>query len=178
MKISLTSCLCLVWDTVKWNTHICVIKRKLHVGLNIWRFISCGKKISLVRWAHSWKINFICSRHHVISSKYLEGLFLKYNWDFENYFETMSTLYLQWSIFLNLMIHFRSKLRGFLEWSSVYRVSLLLSKIKEDSDLDAESAILYGKVSSVQFILFAFINHSTKLHIITIHIWQAVQEAI
>ena len=32
--------------------------------------------------------------------------------------------------------------------------------------------------SSVQFILFAFINHGTKLHIIKIHIWQAVQEAI
>ena len=27
-----------------WNTHIYVIKRKLHVGLNIWSSSSCGKK--------------------------------------------------------------------------------------------------------------------------------------
>ena len=33
-----------------------------------------------------------------------------------------------------------------LEWSSLYRVALLLSKINDDSDLDAEAAILYGKV--------------------------------
>ena len=33
-----------------------------------------------------------------------------------------------------------------LEWSSLYRVTLLLSKINDDSDLDAEAAILYGKV--------------------------------
>ena len=50
------------------------LKRKLHVGLKIWSLSSRGKKISLVRCAHSWniffhsKINFICSRHHVISS--------------------------------------------------------------------------------------------------------------
>ena len=35
-----------------------------------------------------------------------------------------------------------------LEWSSLYRVTLLLSKIDDDSDLDAEAAILYGKVSN------------------------------
>lgn len=35
-----------------------------------------------------------------------------------------------------------------LEWSSLYRVTLLLSKINDDSDLDAEAAILYGKVST------------------------------
>ena len=33
-----------------------------------------------------------------------------------------------------------------LEWSSLYRVALLLSKINDDADLDAEAAILYGKV--------------------------------
>lgn len=33
-----------------------------------------------------------------------------------------------------------------LEWSCLYRVTLLLSKINDDSDLDAEAAILYGKV--------------------------------
>ncbi|KAJ7372431.1 transforming growth factor, beta receptor associated protein 1, partial [Desmophyllum pertusum] len=38
------------------------------------------------------------------------------------------------------------KLRHMLEWSSLYRVTLLLSKINDDSDLDAEAAILYGKV--------------------------------
>lgn len=36
-----------------------------------------------------------------------------------------------------------------LEWSSLYRVTLLLSKINDDSDLDAEAAILYGKVGRV-----------------------------
>ena len=41
----------------------------------------------------------------------------------------------------------RAKLRHILEWSSLYRVTLLLSKINDDSDLDAEAAILYGKVS-------------------------------
>lgn len=40
----------------------------------------------------------------------------------------------------------RVKLRTMLEWSSLYRVALLLSKINDDSDLDAEAAILYGKV--------------------------------
>ena len=40
----------------------------------------------------------------------------------------------------------RVKLRAMLEWSSLYRVALLLSKINDDSDLDAEAAILYGKV--------------------------------
>lgn len=42
----------------------------------------------------------------------------------------------------------RAKLRHMLEWSSLYRVTLLLSKINDDSDLDAEAAILYGKVST------------------------------
>lgn len=37
-----------------------------------------------------------------------------------------------------------------LEWSSLYRVTLLLSKINDDSDLDAEAAILYGKVSIIR----------------------------
>ena len=40
----------------------------------------------------------------------------------------------------------RVKLRAMLEWSSLYRVALLLSKINDDSDLGAEAAILYGKV--------------------------------
>ncbi|XP_067054728.1 transforming growth factor-beta receptor-associated protein 1-like [Acropora muricata] len=40
----------------------------------------------------------------------------------------------------------RAKLRHILEWSSLYRVTLLLSKINDDSDLDAEAAILYGKM--------------------------------
>ena len=35
-----------------------------------------------------------------------------------------------------------------LEWSCLYRVTLLLSKINDDSDLDAEAAILYGKVGT------------------------------
>ena len=34
-----------------WNTHIYVIKRKLHVDLNIRSLSSCGIKISLVRCA-------------------------------------------------------------------------------------------------------------------------------
>ena len=50
-----------------FDTHICVIKSKLHVCLNIWSLSSCGKKISLISCAHS-KIYFICSRHRVIYS--------------------------------------------------------------------------------------------------------------
>ncbi|KXJ14514.1 Transforming growth factor-beta receptor-associated protein 1-like, partial [Exaiptasia diaphana] len=40
----------------------------------------------------------------------------------------------------------RMKLQNLLETSSLYRVALVLSKITEDSNLDAESAILYGKM--------------------------------
>ena len=39
-----------------------------------------------------------------------------------------------------------------LEWSSLYRVTLLLSKINDDSDLDAEAAILYGKVGRCRLL--------------------------
>lgn len=50
--------------------------------------------------------------------------------------------------FFRMTLFFRrAKLRHILEWSSLYRVTLLLSKINDDSDLDAEAAILYGKVS-------------------------------
>ena len=49
---------------------------------------------------------------------------------------------------LVVVICYRVKLRHLLEWSSLYRVTLLLSKINDDSDLDAEAAILYGKVSN------------------------------
>ena len=47
------------------------------------------------------------------------------------------------------VVFLRAKLRRMLEWSSLYRVTLLLSKINDDSDLDAEAAILYGKVGRV-----------------------------
>ena len=46
------------------------------------------------------------------------------------------------------LFSFRTKLRHMLEWSCLYRVTLLLSKINDDSDLDAEAAILYGKVGT------------------------------
>ena len=50
------------------------------------------------------------------------------------------------------MICCRAKLRHLLEWSSLYRVTLLLSKINDDSDLDAEAAILYGKVCNAKIV--------------------------
>ena len=57
-------------------------------------------------------------------------------------------MYLLFAVFLsNDFVFRRAKLRHILEWSSLYRVTLLLSKINDDSDLDAEAAILYGKVS-------------------------------
>lgn len=46
------------------------------------------------------------------------------------------------------LFSFRTRLRHMLEWSCLYRVTLLLSKINDDSDLDAEAAILYGKVGT------------------------------
>ena len=80
VKISLMSLLCFffVFRLVNFfcfrNTHIDIIKRKLHIGLNIWSLFSRGKKISFVCGTYSWKfffhskINFICSRRCVISS--------------------------------------------------------------------------------------------------------------
>lgn len=57
-------------------------------------------------------------------------------------------MYLLFACFFQTTLFFRrAKLRHILEWSSLYRVTLLLSKINDDSDLDAEAAILYGKVS-------------------------------
>lgn len=57
----------------------------------------------------------------------------------------------------------RAKLRHMLEWSSLYRVTLLLSKINDDSDLDAEAAILYGKVSTAlkAYLILRMIIQST-----------------
>ena len=48
-----------------------------------------------------------------------------------------------------------------LEWSSLYRVTLLLSKINDDSDLDAEAAILYGKVSIFSKVFSKWFNKIT-----------------
>ena len=56
------------------------------------------------------------------------------------------------NVLLVVVICYRVKLRHMLEWSSLYRVTLLLSKINDDSDLDAEAAILYGKVSNVVIV--------------------------
>ena len=46
----------------------------------------------------------------------------------------------------------RSKLRHMLQMSSLYRVQLILGKAKE-TDMHAECAILYGKVSTLMLIL-------------------------
>ena len=86
VKISLTSFLCFSSIFFNFqNTHIYVIKRKLHVGLNIWSLSSRWKKISFVCCAHSWNIfstwryiNFICSPHRVTSSMYVMFLDDKY----------------------------------------------------------------------------------------------------
>ena len=82
VKISLTSLLCFsfVFRLVSFfyfqNTHIYVIKRKSHVGLNIWILSSSAKKYftserseQVKSFFHS-KIKFICSRHRVIFSLY------------------------------------------------------------------------------------------------------------
>ena len=46
----------------------------------------------------------------------------------------------------DIYFHFRSKLRTMLQVSNLYRVQLILGKAKE-TDMHAECAILYGKVS-------------------------------
>ena len=78
MKISLTSFLCFSFIFRPFfyfrNIRIYVIKRKLHVGLKIWSSSSRGKKKfplslrSVVKYFFHSKINFISSRHRVISS--------------------------------------------------------------------------------------------------------------
>lgn len=50
-----------------------------------------------------------------------------------------------------------------LEWSSLYRVTLLLSKINDDSDLDAEAAILYGKVSTAMWSALEKATHPRRV---------------
>ena len=58
------------------NTHIYVIRRKLHVGLKIWSLSSRRKRDFarslglLVKYFFHSKINVLCSRHRVISSIY------------------------------------------------------------------------------------------------------------
>ena len=46
-----------------------------------------------------------------------------------------------------LSMHYRSKLRHMLQISNLYRVQLLLGKMKE-TEMHAECAILYGKVTT------------------------------
>ena len=50
--------------------------------------------------------------------------------------------------FLNIL--FRVSLQSMLKFSSLYNASLLLSKIPEESGLDLETAMLYGRVSLVR----------------------------
>ena len=45
-----------------------------------------------------------------------------------------------------IMVYCRKQLRHMLQTSNLYRVQLILGKVKE-TDMHAESAILYGKVS-------------------------------
>ena len=77
----------------------------------------------------------------------------------------------RWPQCLVVVICCRVKLRHLLEWSSLYRVTLLLSKINDDSDLDAEAAILYGKVSHA-------INVSLVLRKIMAHSYTAISKKV
>ena len=73
VKLSLTSFLCFSSSLFYFrNTHICVIKRKLHVGLKIWSLSSHGKNklhmfappcniLYIMEHLHSWEC--YCSFH-------------------------------------------------------------------------------------------------------------------
>ena len=57
----------------------------------------------------------------------------------------MSTKYRQ---IIQLSLSLRSALQTLLKFSSHYNASLLLSKIPENSGLNLETAMLYGRVSN------------------------------
>ncbi|XP_068709576.1 transforming growth factor-beta receptor-associated protein 1-like isoform X2 [Montipora foliosa] len=85
---------------------------------------------------------------------YLEHLVYSRKFKKEKYHTHLALLYLEQvfkmrrepSSSIDSINNQRAKLRHMLEWSSLYRVTFLLSKINDDSDLDAEAAILYGKM--------------------------------
>nr|XP_058955595.1 transforming growth factor-beta receptor-associated protein 1-like [Pocillopora verrucosa] len=93
-------------------------------------------------------------RFPVALQYYLEYLVYDRKFEKEKYHTHLALLYLEEvlkmrrdpSCSLGNLDKQRVKLRAMLEWSSLYRVALLLSKINDDSDLDAEAAILYGKM--------------------------------
>jgi len=93
-------------------------------------------------------------RFPIALQRYLEYLVYDKNLEKEKYHTHLALLYLEQvlkmrrepSSSLENLNKQRAKLRRMLEWSSLYRVTLLLSKINDDSDLDAEAAILYGKM--------------------------------
>ncbi|EDO42369.1 predicted protein [Nematostella vectensis] len=93
-------------------------------------------------------------RFPVARIKYLEFLVFEQKIQKEQYHTHLALLYLEEVFRLRrdpstpteTITNARQTLRHMLEWSSLYRVALILSKIKEDSDLDAEAAALYGKM--------------------------------
>lgn len=137
----------LFWNHVPW-----VLEKDQELGVKVFTERPSSEEEN-ERLRTSLIVEYL-QRFPVALQKYLEFLVYDRKLEKEKYHTHLAVLYLEEvlrlkadpSSPLETLNKERSKLRGLLEWSSLYRVSLLLGKIKEDSDLDAESAILYGKM--------------------------------
>ncbi|XP_031565710.1 transforming growth factor-beta receptor-associated protein 1-like [Actinia tenebrosa] len=103
---------------------------------------------------HTRIVEYLQQKFPVAQITYLEFLIFTKKIDKEKFHTHLALLYLEQvfsarrdpSSSVETIQKAREKLRNLLEMSKLYRVSHILSKITEDSDLDAEAAILYGKM--------------------------------
>lgn len=138
----------LLWNHVPW-----LMEKDQDIAVKIFTSSSADKSSKEEKMKPDLIVEYL-QRFPMALQRYLEHLVYVKNHEKEKYHTHLALLYLEQvlkmrrepSCSLEKLNVQRTRLRHMLEWSCLYRVTLLLSKINDDSDLDAEAAILYGKM--------------------------------
>lgn len=138
----------LLWNHVPW-----LLERNQEIAVKVFTDRPTNESPNDEKFRPDLIVEYL-QRFPAALRQYLEYLVFDKKFEKEKYHTHLALLYLEQvlkmrrdpSCSLDNLDKQRAKLRHLLEWSSLYRVTLLLSKINDDSDLDAEAAILYGKM--------------------------------